>query len=329
MPSWGLRAVSGRNALEGAGEELSPKQMLEQMRRKKLSVGWAEKFAATFAPKSSADDFKLNWVGNIDRHQRQLFWKLITLLCDRIDPYLTWMRLAHDIIQGAKARCAGAIHFVATSVVPALQVAAAACARQALLFAREVLILARMFLQQAGARVGKSALSLVGVGVALPPPPTPPAATHCVGPEPWWMRKLSEYAPFLAAKQATRSTRSNFKSDVFQSKFRSGTGGATSAPATIFQSRVETHPETHSLLFPSSNPSAYPRLSVRKGSDVPTRLDLVDGGGDRSGRGSEVGVVSRGGHAVQGALIKAEKESVVENKVKRLLDIVQSVDLLI
>ena len=52
--------------------QLSPLERLEQMRAQKQSVGWGERFAASFAPRSSPEEFKLNWVGNIDRHQRQV-----------------------------------------------------------------------------------------------------------------------------------------------------------------------------------------------------------------------------------------------------------------
>ena len=154
----------------GRGAELSPAELLAQMRRQEQSVGWAERLAQRLAPKSSADDFKLNWVGNIDRHQRELFWKLITLLCERIDPYLTWMRLAHDLIQGARAQCLAFAAFLAHTLLPAARAAAAASARQGLVLARELAVLARLLVLRAGARVGKGALALVGVGVALPPP---------------------------------------------------------------------------------------------------------------------------------------------------------------
>ncbi len=160
----------------GRGAELSPAELLAQMRRQEQSVGWAERLAQRLAPKSSADDFKLNWVGNIDRHQRELFWKLITLLCERIDPYLTWMRLAHDLIQGARAQCLAFAAFLAHTLLPAVRGAAVACARQVLVLARELAVLARLLVLRAGARLGKGALALVGVGVALPPPEPEPTA---------------------------------------------------------------------------------------------------------------------------------------------------------
>ena len=176
-----LRATLSSNAdgdRNGAGgaELLRPAELLAHMRQMEQSVGWAERFAQRFAPRSSADEFKLNWVGNIDRHQRELFWKLITLLCERIDLYLTWMRLAHDIIQGARAQCLSFAAFLSRTLLPAAHAVAVACVRQALVLARELAVLARLLVLRAGTRVAKSALALVGVGVALPPSETEPAA---------------------------------------------------------------------------------------------------------------------------------------------------------
>jgi len=164
--------ADGDRSGAGGAELLRPAELLAHMRRMEQSVGWAERFAQRFAPRSSADEFKLNWVGNIDRHQRELFWKLITLLCDRIDLYLTWMRLAHDIIQGARAQCLSFAAFLSRTLLPAAHSVAIACARQALVLARELAVLARLLVLRAGTRMAKSALALVGVGVALPPSET-------------------------------------------------------------------------------------------------------------------------------------------------------------
>jgi len=72
-----LQASAASNAGSAEGgvsgdRQLSPLERLEQMRAQKQSVGWGERFAASFAPRSSSEEFKLNWVGNIDRHQRQV-----------------------------------------------------------------------------------------------------------------------------------------------------------------------------------------------------------------------------------------------------------------
>ena len=184
-----LQASSGANTADnvewGRGDrELNPAELLEQLRKQRESVGWAERLAASFAPKSHADEFKVNWVGNIDRHQRELFWRLITMLCERIDPYLRWMRIAHDIIQGAKHSLLSCLAFVAQTVLPALVAVVRASARHGVVLGREVLLLARILFLRAASGLARSAMAIVGVGVAVPPPPTRHAASYSIGAAP-------------------------------------------------------------------------------------------------------------------------------------------------
>jgi len=66
---------------------------------------------------------KLNWVGNIDRHQRWLFWMLMELLLTRIAGPLRAARALHDMILAAEARARRLAHLVQHSVPSPTEVA--------------------------------------------------------------------------------------------------------------------------------------------------------------------------------------------------------------
>jgi hypothetical protein len=238
-------AVGSARSMEDGGGELDPAKLLEQMRRQQQDAGWAAQIASSFAPKSSTEEFKLNWVGNIDRHQRQLFWRLITMLCDRIDPYLRWMRIAHDIIQGAKARALAMLAFAMTRMVPTLLVTVRTFAREALVVGREAAVLARLLLLRMGAVVARAALSLVGVGVALPPRSDAHAASssrQSFAAVPCVQKEVPQLANALLQDPSTRS-----------GVFPSGKG----EPAT----RARAH------VYPSASPKPYTGDAV----DAPAR----------------------------------------------------------
>jgi len=239
----------------GGGEDLNPTKLLEQMRRQQQKVGWAEKLASSFAPRSSAEEFKLNWVGNIDRHQRKLFWRLITLLCDRIDPYLRWMRIAHDIIQAAKARALATLAFTMCTIFPTVRAAGLAFARQALMVSREMGVLARLLFLRVCAQVGKSALSLVGVGVAMPPRHTGHAAEHSVGPAAGsWQRKVLARLRLLDVEAA----RTGHAYACSGGKVVRPSSASVRQEAPQFANTLLRHPEADSALFPAEAPPQSP-----------------------------------------------------------------------
>ena len=237
-------AVGSARSMQDGGGELDPAKLLEQMRRQQQDAGWAAQIASSFAPKSSTEEFKLNWVGNIDRHQRQLFWRLITMLCDRIDPYLRWMRIAHDIIQGAKARALAMLAFAMTRMVPMLLAAVRTFAREALAVGREAAVLARLLLLRFGAAVARAALSMVGVGVALPPRGEEHASSsrQSFAAVPCVQKEVPQLANALLQDPSTRS-------GVFPS--------GKAEPATRARVRV----------YPSASPKVYPGDAV----DAPAR----------------------------------------------------------
>ena len=303
-PSVSLKAAAatanGGFTDSGSGKELSQTKLLERMRQQKKEVGWAEKFALSFAPKSSADEFKLNWVGNIDRHQRELFWKLIVMLCDKIDPYLTWMRIAHDIIERAKKLCSAVVAFIGSRLVPTLHMISLTCARHVFLLTRESVILLRLFMLQAGTRLAHSMVQLVGLGVTLPPPTAPHAATMSLGATvPWW-KKLSaqSQAPRGFQQEASKSTNQN---DVY------------SMPAPQrFQTQYDFTGD--SALFPSTSPistSSTRRAGGARGlGEQEKREDVAQG----SPEGAKVTMPALGGKGVG---------------VRRVLDFIQSVDIVV
>jgi hypothetical protein len=293
-------ADGGFTDASGSGKELSQTKLLERMRQQKKEVGWAEKFALSFAPKSSADEFKLNWVGNIDRHQRELFWKLIVMLCNKIDPYLTWMRIAHDIIERAKKLCCAVIAFIGSNLVPTLHMLALACARHAFLLTRESVILLRLFMLQAGTRLAHSMVQLVGLGVTLPPPTAPHAAAMSLGATvPWWKKLSSQsQAPRGFQQEASKSTNQN---DVY------------SMPAPQrFQTQYDFTGD--SVLFPSTSPistSSARRAGGARGVGEQEKREEVAQGPPE---GAKVAMPALGGKGVG---------------LRRVLDLIQSVDIVV
>ena len=250
-----LQASSGANTADnvewGRGDrELNPAELLEQLRKQRESVGWAERLAASFAPKSHADEFKVNWVGNIDRHQRELFWRLITMLCERIDPYLRWMRIAHDIIQGAKHSLLSCLAFVAQTVLPALVAVVRASARHGVVLGREVLLLARILFLRAASGLARSAMAIVGVGVAVPPPPTRHAASYSIGAAPpslvaRWQRNPSVPSSDNIERRMTSSSAPKSQSDKPVANVHPGVTMRLDAESGLFpKAAVSTRPVT-------------------------------------------------------------------------------------
>ena len=316
------------DGMDGGGQELSPKEQLEQLRRKRQSVGWAEQLASAFAPKSSTDDFKLNWVGNIDRHQRELFWKLIILLCDQIDPYLTWMRLAHDIIQGAKARCLDFVHFISHTALPALYAGALGCAHQAFILARELATVVRLVLLRWGAALAKGALLMVGVGVALPPPRAEHAAAYSVGANghTWLRRNISARVRLLGFLAASTSPGASSADKIVRP--RSSPQRDVVKSADRFQ-----QPETDSVLFPASVPTIYAK-SDDKEAEGKSVTDL--GLGVAMGTGAEVRsekrVESNSADAQESTRVGrviGQGVSGVKRAFGNVVDVVRSVDVVV
>jgi hypothetical protein len=340
-------AASQAGGMDLPDGDLSPAQVLERIRQQRQNVGWAERFAASFAPKSSAEEFKLNWVGNIDRHQRELFWRLITMLCDRIDPYLRWMRVAHDIIQGAKVRFSAGLRFVADKLLPTLFVATLACSRRAVVLGREALLLSRIFMLRACSRVGKGALALVGVGVALPPPSSPHAAKYSVGPaaaQGWWRRRFPRASRWLTSllrrehdsHYATSSVR------IVRSVVSSGTVERRRAA-----NKVETYLDGEdSVLFPTVGGKEAAVGGGQGGSVLRThglqrgRLPGASGARGSAGSSDTPGSVLAGGDIGESEAMAsrpkgeagmeggAEKEKNV-GRLAQWLDVIRSVDIVI
>lgn len=249
-------AGSARSMQDGGGE-LDPAKLLEQIRQQQQDVGWAAQIASSFAPKSSTEEFKLNWVGNIDRHQRKLFWRLITMLCDRIDPYLRWMRIAHDIIQGAKARGLAMFAFAMQTAWPMMLATGRALARQAFVLAREAAVLARLLLLRVGAIIGKGALSLVGVGVAVPPRTAEHAAKSSIGPTAGpWQRRLEAWVGLRGISEA-RADKSYTAADIVQPLSMSAAASPSlQSEVPQLANALLQDPETDSGVFPSGKPAA-------------------------------------------------------------------------
>mmetsp|Transcript_33497 Transcript_33497/g.69204 ORF Transcript_33497/g.69204 Transcript_33497/m.69204 type:complete len:237 (+) Transcript_33497:230-940(+) len=94
-----LPAMDSSSAVNMDNRAVAPAQILERLRRERQeNSGVLQKFVERIAPQDDMEKLKLNWVGNIDRHQRKLFWMLISMLCDKIAPILRVCRAVHDFI---------------------------------------------------------------------------------------------------------------------------------------------------------------------------------------------------------------------------------------
>lgn len=329
-PPLGQLQAAASSTGSANGRELSPRELLEQIRQQKETVGWGERFAASFAPKSSSDDFKLNWVGNIDRHQRELFWSLITMLCDRIDPYLRWMRLVHDIIEGVCAKCSAFGAFVANTLLPTIHSTSLVCSRQTLVMAREALVLTRLLLQQASAYVSKGALALVGVSVALPPSRAGHAAEFSVGAAdlPWWRRMC-----FPARSDTVYSGISCkiVRSDVVEPRSATGTRASSAHHSSP---RFSTDSDSDCVLFPSSS-SMPPIAGEHAGTRNRGKASSVEQNAGKAGvpyyirRQSATPTHRSGGGKREADVEVSRSDGGVGSRFAELFGVLRSVDILI
>jgi len=105
-------------------ERISPAEFLQRLReeRKTKRLPFQE-WADRLAPRGDMEEFRLNWVGNVDRHQRQLFWKLITMLCEKLAFPLKVARMLHDMIMAVQKSWNIGVEYTRTTAWPALQLA--------------------------------------------------------------------------------------------------------------------------------------------------------------------------------------------------------------
>jgi len=88
------------------------------------------------APQDDLANLKLNWVGDIDRHQRKLFWMLIQMLCDKIAPILWACRAVHDFIIATQARIQHISAEARAKWIPGFVAVGKLAVLQAVMFAR-------------------------------------------------------------------------------------------------------------------------------------------------------------------------------------------------
>jgi hypothetical protein len=79
-----------------------------------------QRIAGYVAPPAQVEGFQINWVGNIDSHQRKLFWGLIEMLCEKLTiPFIIMMGV-HNAIMTAhlsyKASCRALISAAGTAI---------------------------------------------------------------------------------------------------------------------------------------------------------------------------------------------------------------------
>ena len=245
------------------------------------------------------------------------------MLCDRIDPYLRWMRLAHDIIEGGRAKCFVLVAYVAHTLLPTMHAAAVAFACRSLALSREVLVLSRLLLYQASAILGKSALALVGVSVAIPQPRSRHAAEFSVGASsPWW-RRLAERLRLFGFKGSNTFYAGVpdriVHSDVFEP--HSATSHAASAHSSP---RFSTEVESDAVLFPSSSVDT-PQSSARHRARARDRSKATNGS-----RLATVSVEVGGSVAGGGEERVRERRWVgLRNRLAECVGIIRSVDILI
>eukprot|EP00960_Hanusia_phi_P034728 751254-Hanusia_phi.AAC.4 len=112
--SFGNIVCSGSNEFlmpQADLERISPAEFLQRLReeRKTKRLPFQE-WADRLAPRGDMEEFRLNWVGNVDRHQRQLFWKLITMLCEKLAFPLKVARMVHDMIMAVQVSTGAVAH---------------------------------------------------------------------------------------------------------------------------------------------------------------------------------------------------------------------------
>jgi hypothetical protein len=86
-------------------EAKSAAELLQLLRLQKSTGSRSsalQKIAGYVAPPSDMESFRINWVGNVDTHQRKLFWGLIEMLCERLTVPLLIMMGVHNTIRTAQ-----------------------------------------------------------------------------------------------------------------------------------------------------------------------------------------------------------------------------------
>ena len=82
-----------------------------------------QKIAGYVAPPADVEGFQINWVGNVDSHQRKLFWGLIEMLCERLTvPFIIMMGVHNAIMTAHKSyevSCRALVSAVGTAVATA------------------------------------------------------------------------------------------------------------------------------------------------------------------------------------------------------------------
>eukprot|EP00291_Cryptomonas_curvata_P026769 CAMPEP_0172167614 /NCGR_PEP_ID=MMETSP1050-20130122/9678_1 /TAXON_ID=233186 /ORGANISM="Cryptomonas curvata, Strain CCAP979/52" /LENGTH=197 /DNA_ID=CAMNT_0012838441 /DNA_START=291 /DNA_END=880 /DNA_ORIENTATION=- len=98
------------SATSGSGQPTpfqakSAAELLQLLRLQKTTDSRSsalQKIAGYVAPPSDMESFRINWVGNVDTHQRKLFWGLIEMLCERLTVPLLIMMGVHNTIRTAQ-----------------------------------------------------------------------------------------------------------------------------------------------------------------------------------------------------------------------------------
>lgn len=116
---------------------LNPAEVLQRLRAEKAKYNSPlQRLAERWAPQDDLEKMKLNWVGDIDRHQRKLFWMLIEMLCVQIAPILWACRAVHDFIIATQTRIRFVVDEARTKWIPGLVLASKSAAVHAVKGAR-------------------------------------------------------------------------------------------------------------------------------------------------------------------------------------------------
>ena len=97
-----MRATSGDDDYFASFKSKSAPELLSMLRKDKLTgerSTMLQRAAEYLAPATEVKAFQVNWVGDIDSHQRKLFWGLIEGLCEKLTvPFMIMMCLHNTIV---------------------------------------------------------------------------------------------------------------------------------------------------------------------------------------------------------------------------------------
>jgi hypothetical protein len=100
-----IQAASSNSGQPTPFQAKSAAELLQLLRMQKTTDSRSsalQKIAGYVAPPADMESFRINWVGNVDTHQRKLFWGLIEMLCERLTVPLLIMMGVHNTIRTAQ-----------------------------------------------------------------------------------------------------------------------------------------------------------------------------------------------------------------------------------